>query len=164
MVLPCRGCESLLGVAEPPGLLVTAGGGPGDDLEVPVQGGLEEPAAAHLLDRDEVTAEVLDAPALCVVVLLRARDHAKIKACDLVCVKISAAADLLDGVNLAAHIRQPPVLSVVVLERPSDHVEVPLLDLPSVQEPYPATLQPDDLLTGGDTLPGDRCRIWFCCA
>jgi hypothetical protein len=35
--------------------------GPGHDLEVPLQGGLKESAAAHLLNRDEATAEFNDA-------------------------------------------------------------------------------------------------------
>jgi hypothetical protein len=44
---------------------------PNHDIEITVEGGLEESSAADLLNRDESAAEVLDPPALGVVVLLR---------------------------------------------------------------------------------------------
>ena len=122
----------LLNVAKPPSLLVAARFRPGHDLEVPVESGLEEPATAYLLDCEESTAKIKEAPALRVVVLLRARDHPKVEALNLMCVEEPAATDLNDGLDVTAYIRQPPVLGVVVLERPGDHAEVPLLDLVGV--------------------------------
>src|SRR5438270_6695730 len=60
------------GVALPPGCIVVSNG-PGHHLKARGHGGLKEPAAAHLLDLAEATAELKDTPELGVVVLLRAR-------------------------------------------------------------------------------------------
>src|SRR6476469_129173 len=86
------GC-SFLCVADSPRLLITAER-TGHDVEVAVQRGLEEPAAAHLLNRDEPAAEVLDPPQLGVVVLLRAGDYAEIQLSDLMRVQEAQAAAL----------------------------------------------------------------------
>jgi len=148
--------EELLGIALPPDCLVVVRG-PGHHLKVPVQGGLKEPAIAHLLNLEEATAEVQETPALGVVVLLRARDHAEFEAGDFVRVEKSAVADLLNRVNVATHPGQPPVLGVVVLKWPGDHIEVTLRDLVRVEKSQPIALQSDEPRTGRDTLLGGRC-------
>jgi hypothetical protein len=163
----------LIDVDDSPGLKVIAEPfWPGDGLEVHRSDyvGLEEPAAAHLLDREEGTAEVDEVPELRVVVLLQARDHAEIQAFNLMRVEEPAAAHLLDREEEAAHVRQHPVLGVVVLELPGDDIEVQFLDLVSIQEQrpygmldgdYPLRLQWRETVfrSHRDILPGDRFTL-----
>src|SRR3954447_16569845 len=92
-----------LRIADPPRLLTVARW-PRHHGEVAMDSGLEEPSAARLLDRDEATAEVLDVPALTVVVLPRTRDHTEVQADRLVRVEEAAAAGLLDGDHTTAEI------------------------------------------------------------
>jgi hypothetical protein len=134
----------VLRVTDSPRLLVTAKR-TGHDVEVTVERGLEEPAAAHLLNGDESAAEVLDAPQLGVVVLLRTRHYAEIQFSDLMRIEKTAAADLLDGAHTASHVVDPPVLGgVKALERSGNNLKVLLRYLVRVQEAQAAALQPDD--------------------
>ena len=78
-----------------------------------MDGGLEETAAAHLLDGDEAAAEILDAPALGVIVLLRPRHHPGVPLCDLMRIQETTAADLLNRAHAAAEVRHSPMLGGV---------------------------------------------------
>src|SRR3954468_2808099 len=107
-----RNTDKSLRVADPPGLLV-ADRWPRHDREVATEGGLQKPAAADLLNRNESTAEVLDPPDLAAALVPPACDHKEVPCADLICIEEASAADVLDRAHTRAQIGQAPLLGGV---------------------------------------------------